>query len=425
MRSMSTRPIAPWLVFAILGSAWTLLSITGIVPVAWLAETMSSTPPLSTSFKLHLARGQATVGVLFLFAATICAPGLRGRIHPWPKACHKRTFLLLCGVTAGIISLGLQTWLFSGIPHVTDATCHWFQARILASGSLFATAPECHEHFYQHNMIMTSDGKWFARYPPGTAAMLCLGIWLGIPWLIMPALFAFSAVACYFLMKAFLPESAARGATLLYVGSPLALLLSASYMSHLPFMAFCMGGLAAFIHATKRAYRTGKPDRRLAAAAGLMLGMAGLTRPQDLVLVGCVGALCSLCCPRSTWPALLRTAVRVVPWLVPAAAITAGLNHVYYGNPLALGYGFSESRRSNARHPGATWLFGNLYAASGRRTVCVGARPAQPIPFWVASIVDLRPICPRMPGGQASDVGLPPGDFVHPSLFLRVQLSRL
>lgn len=336
---------ASWWILAVAAVFILLSAALGFHPAVHLARLLSPDGILSNWYVGQLIRSQIVVGVLLLAAAPFAAwwPAMKRHVCNRPCFRRDRLFAAYAAALATTLSLVILFGLFDSMPHVTDATCHYFQAKIFSSGRMYAPVPACYEFFVQHNMIMTADGKWFARYPPGTALLLACGFVLHLGWLMLPLATGLAVASLFYLARTFYSPVTARSATVLFALSPLSLLLGASYMSHIPFLAFFLLGLAVFF-----AMRSGRARGRIArwigfTVAGSSLGFSALCRPQDFALLGVVCILGWAWSPRSTWWGVATDALRMLPGLMLAATIMLYANAVYYGNPFALGYGFSEA----------------------------------------------------------------------------------
>lgn len=312
----------------------------GFYPVATGARLLSPDGAIESGTAALMHGSQHALAALLLLAALL--PGALARRwcdalaamerHParWPY-----------GAAAAALAWTVQEFLFDGMPHITDATSHWFQARILAAGHLAAPLPACYEFFAQHNVIMSPEGLWHTKYFPGQAAFLALGALARLPSLVMPAGWGLATIAATALTERAFDRATARWAALLLALSPIGALLAGSFMSHSTFVLF--SALALWFAAT--AIDRAREGRRAFAwwmGAGACAGWAALTRPQDLVtpLALVAGYLVFA---KDAW----RAALRAIPGAALGAALPAaclvGWNVALYGSPLASGYHFGSS----------------------------------------------------------------------------------
>lgn len=241
----------------------------------------------------------------------------------------------LFGVAAGLSAL-VQRGLFSSMPHVTDAIAHVFQAKILCLGRTSAPLPPCHESFFQYYLFMTSDGRWFSRYPPGTALLIAAAMRLSLTSMLGPLLAGLGVVAMHRLFRRWLSIGEARWAGILVALSPMLVMLGGSYMSHTPSLTLFA---AAFLGLVSGLEASDVWMRRLRlTGSGFCASFALLVRPQDALLLAPPFLLACSLAPVD-WR---RRSLMAVGWLI-VGAIGPGLlflwwNTVQYGRPLALGY---------------------------------------------------------------------------------------
>jgi hypothetical protein len=237
-----------------------------------------------------------------------------------------RAYVLVCALALLAAAASLSSVLFARNPHNVDSIAQLFQARIFLGGSLTAPAPEYPE-FFGATHLVTHEGRWFSQYPPGHPALLIFGLLAGLPWLINP-LFAAGTLALVFAAaRRLLGEAGARLSAALYLVSPFALFMSASYMNHVT----CSFFLALALYAAVRAEGNG---RGLAwpLATGAALAAAATIRPLEAAAWAAV--LCLWIVFRKGWR----------PGLVVGAACLVGLaplllyNGLTTGHPLRFGY---------------------------------------------------------------------------------------
>jgi hypothetical protein len=184
-------------VLAAAGLSLLALSFARLFPMIEIARAISQDGALSETFASGLVHSQWTLAICLIAVAAVwhVGAGPLARTLNRVEALPSRVFFGAIGGLAFATALVLQQGLFDGIPHVTDATSHWFQARIFASGHVYAAVPPCPDHFFQHHVVMTADGKWFTKYTPGHALLLAMGMALRLPWVVMPFITALGAIA--------------------------------------------------------------------------------------------------------------------------------------------------------------------------------------------------------------------------------------
>ncbi len=163
---------------------------------------------------------------------------------------------------------------YHGEPHIFDASAYFFAAKMYALGHLSVPIPPAIDRFPGPFMIQF-NGQWFGQYAPGTALTLVPGIWLGVPWLVEPALGTLALFGIGLIAARLYDRKIATLAVLLGTLSPFYTYLAASYLSHTIALFYFVWGLWALLR-----FAQGQDTWNMALAA-TFFGMAALTR--DLV----------------------------------------------------------------------------------------------------------------------------------------------
>src|SRR5215831_15306286 len=102
----------------------------------------------------------------------------------------------LLAATLVIPALLVSFLMAQRLPMAGDDYAYMYQAKLFASGRLYAQDPLYNPSlpFYeclQTHCITDDQGHRFSKYPPGWPLLLAVGVKLGIPWLVDPLLGAF------------------------------------------------------------------------------------------------------------------------------------------------------------------------------------------------------------------------------------------
>ena len=217
-------------------------------------------------------------------------------------------------IVAVIIAATLSQAVLGGIPHVQDSIAMLFQARIFASGKLFAASPPFPGAF-DCEFILVDGGKWYGKYFPGFSILLVPGVLARLPWMVNPVIGGLTLVIIFLLARDLFGERVAKTSVLLALLSPFFLFMSASYMSHSASML--LSSLLCF--SVVRSARS--PRSSLwPLIGGIALGFNLITRPYTALLVTVPAAIYFLVCSRSQG----RLAKRFIIALIPVAILTAG-----------------------------------------------------------------------------------------------------
>jgi hypothetical protein len=262
-------------------------AVLGLFPLANAMTNGAAMPWWPLAVREWLLRGAVVIVIAALLAAL-----LGPRIDTW-YARAERELLAIPGRVFGtaVAALALVAaafyarFCFAGQPFTTDEMAQLWHGRILLSGHI-AAVPEPLREFFNTAPVFDRDRRWFSQYPIGGPAFIALGLLLRAEWLVNPVLLALSTWNVYRFLAIAFDELTARVTTLVFVISPMVLIMAASQMNHLPALAFATLGLASLAAwdraATRRALWTE------AAIVGAAVGVVALVRPLDAALVGLV-----------------------------------------------------------------------------------------------------------------------------------------
>ena len=180
-------------------------------------------------------------------------------------------FLTFVCAVALLATAAASLFAFERLPHLEDEVAYLFQAKTLALGRLTVDSPANEEAFWTP-FVLDYQGQRFGKYPPGWPAVLALGVLGRAPWLVNPLLAALSLYLVYRLGRTLYDERSGVLAATLGLVSPLFLVLSGSYLSHLASLVWLLLFSLWFVWTAQ-----GR-SRWFAVGAGLAVGMAFLTR---------------------------------------------------------------------------------------------------------------------------------------------------
>jgi hypothetical protein len=304
-----------WVVSALLAlllvsTAYTLLKAPRKPPPGvWLAFALVTVTclPLTPTGAAHLLPVLSGACGLLMLTASAAGNLSDSMVNLWRRITARTAsltavrFLLLLFAFSVALNL-LATWLlFDGTPHVQDGIDHLFGARLLAQGRLTAPAPP-HQLAFFFPHLLVHHFEWFPQYPPGWTALLAMGVFAGVPWLVNPLLGGLLSLAFYALGTAMWGPSRGRVVGLVSALCPFLVVLHASHMSHTSALLACVAAVWQWVRYKKGA------GPGTGVLAGLLLGGAFLIRPFDAMLVGIgIGADLALSVPLAS-RSLRRTA---------------------------------------------------------------------------------------------------------------------
>ncbi|UCF18868.1 MAG: glycosyltransferase family 39 protein [Gemmatimonadota bacterium] len=294
----------------------------------WLGFETAESLLYGTS-NLQVLVTSSIVAALTLVAARLGGARLDQRLEIWRErvlALPGTGFVLAAAALAIIVDALLSGALFSHNPHLVDSIAQLFQARIFLAGSLSAPAPDQIE-FFAASHLVEHVGRWFSQYPPGHPALLALGMAVGLPWLVNPVFAGGTVLLVFLAARRLLGEGSAKLAAVLYLLSPFALFMGASFMNHVTVGFFLGLALYAAVRATEPGALLIWP---LLTGGGL--GAAAAIRPLEAAAwAGVLGIWLLI---RGGW----RRAFAAGLACIAAALPLLGYNTVTTGHPLRFGY---------------------------------------------------------------------------------------
>ena len=360
---MSTIGVWPWALSLVLAlGAVMTLGGSELRDVTRLAVAGLRRHPAATAFTLLLVVGAPFIGREYVFlrpygqwlvtsTITFIALWLLAfRLGSKTEYTVDRLLHLTPGRMALLVMIAgtAISWLvLDGIPHVSDEIAYQFEARAMAQGVLAIPAPMVPEAFtFTHTLV---DGnRWYGIMNPGWSAILAVGYFLRVPWLMTPVLGAATVLllAAFYRAAGFEKRDTTL-AVLLVAVSPFFVFMNGTFMAHPANLLF----FALFAWAWARLLASGL--MRYAVIAGLALALNLLVRPLDTVaVVAPFGILLLLQARRR--PALLIAAAVTTVMAALGPAITLGYNAALTGDALEM----PMTRYFDLRAPGQRFGLG-------------------------------------------------------------------
>lgn len=243
------------------------------------------------------------------------------RLPPW---------VIIFALLAFTVSLILSNALFSKTPFINDEFGYLFQAKLFASGHLYAPSPELKEAFDFPHII--NNGKWYSQYPPGLPILLVPFMFINAPWLLNPLLAALSVIIFYLLGLELFGKREALLSAILCSLSMWFLTMSATYMSHTSNMLFFSLFLLFFFRSLK------KQDISNGILGGLSLGIAFLIRPYETVWACIPFVIYYGLKLISSKRSLLKNALVFCVSAILVISILFIYNYLTNGSPFLMGY---------------------------------------------------------------------------------------
>lgn len=185
--------------------------------------------------------------------------------------------------------LYISYYLYQGMPHVLDAITYFNQAKIFASGQLYASVTR--ENMMLGGPFMNAyDGKWFMVFGPGTSFLLAIGFLIKAPWIVMPVMGALSLAGVYMLGKRWYGQKIALFSLVLIISSPFYSFISGSYLSHTATLFFIVFSFY-FWNVFCAELTKNKTKYIWLILSAVFLGIAFLVREAVSVMFGIYGIL--------------------------------------------------------------------------------------------------------------------------------------
>jgi hypothetical protein len=193
-------------------------------------------------------------------------------------------FVVGCSLFVVVLTGLLSYFVYQSHPHIPDETQYVFQAKYMAAGQLTVTPPAVPKAFSMY-MVPYQDDRWYSIFSPAFPAVLSVGVWAGVMWLVNPLLSGLCILLAYLFFQNVYSRPFARAGVILLACSPWFVFTGMSLMSHTFALACSLGAALLLTVALKR--------RRwsFALGTGLLIGVASLIRPLDgLILAALLGA---------------------------------------------------------------------------------------------------------------------------------------
>ena len=333
-----------------------ILAVFGLLPIAnWIAGGHDA-PWYGARLRLWSIGGAVVVAIALAVGRAVrqrpalWPAGQWGRLAARWYAADRRIDGLLALVAGGLYAV-ISRVVFSAKPLLTDEIIQLVQARIFASGRLWAPAP-LYPEFTSSVHLLDWGGKVYGQFPPGGPAMLAIGTVLHIEWLVGPIAGALGVYVFARLLRMVEPrDGVALAALLLFAFAPFCAFLSGSMMNHVTAATWLLVAALALAVATRSAAAV----PRAALAMGFAFGVAAAIRPLDAV---------AFALPAAAWLTLRAMRggaphLRALLWsglgiAIPVAALLA-VNAAQTGHPLEFGYVAMWGRSTGIGFHDAPW----------------------------------------------------------------------
>jgi len=297
-----------------------------------------------------------------------------GADHPGPRPARLVPSAVRwnwVGVSVGflvLIALGIRLWVsrgvLEGLAHTPDEVAYMLQAKWLVANKLYQAAPPIQEYLAVP-FTYFRDQKWFSIYPVGWPLVLAVGQAIGLPWIVSPICGALYVLLLFLIGQELYGKLVGLAAALLGALSPMAILMSSSYLSH--------GSAALMIALFLWLFLVGRRRGSLPilCLSGASLGFAFGIRPLTAVAVACPFAILLL-------SELLRSKEKRVTLRSLGAFILGGVvgslpvlisNHLITGSAFSFAYSYGAGRSFSVQYSPAALMYLDATVASVLPTI--------------------------------------------------------
>ena len=202
-----------------------------------------------------------------------------------PAGPDRLVWALAAGVTLAAVALAL--FAYQRHPHIPDEVVYLYHARYFAAGQLAMPLPAAPDAF-SVDLMMYQPTRWFSPVPPGWPAILAVGAFFGVPWLVNPILGGANILLAHSFLREIYPRRTARLAVVLLAASPWHLFMAMNFMTHTATLSCALAAALAVARLRR------DPRLRWAALGGVCLGLVSLIRPLDGVAMALLLGVWSL-----------------------------------------------------------------------------------------------------------------------------------
>jgi len=237
-------------------------------------------------------------------------------------------FAVAAAIWVMLLAAFLAYFVYQAYPHVPDEAQYLFQARYMAAGQLTVQAPQVPEAFRLY-MVPYLDDRWYGIFPPGWPAMLAVGVWVRVDWLVNPILAGICLLLAYIFFQQLYDKRTARIAVILLSCSPWFIFMGMSYMPHMFTLATALGAAVIVLNSfvSKRSWTC--------LPAGALIGVVSLVRPLDGAIVAALLGVAVLVGSHS-WRQRIISSINLVVGTIVTAATVLPYDRAVTGNALLM-----------------------------------------------------------------------------------------
>ncbi len=290
-------------------TGWQLL---GVGLVFFVTSATLSADPLEYGIELVAA---ALLQLVHLGALVLAVKSVPRSLLPQAEARFER-LPQLAALFVFVLAATLCWFSYQRHPHIPDEVVYLYHARYLAKGMLTMPLPAAAPAF-NVDLMMYDRGVWYCPVPIGWPAVLAIGAFFHVEWLVNPILGGLGVLLAHAIVRDLYGEKNARLAAVLIATSPWYVFLAMSFMTHtLTLVSALLAG-----YGLVRLRRT--QQLRWALLTGAFVGVVSLIRPLEGVACAATLGLWSL------WFGTLGQKIKNALAMAASAAMVGALQLPY------------------------------------------------------------------------------------------------
>lgn len=253
---------------------------------------------------------------------------LNGSDEPTATRSRLDRFAVGAALFVVLLAAALSYFVYQAYPHVPDEAQYLFQARYMAAGQLTVKAPAVPEAFSLY-MVPYLDDQWYSIFSPGWPAMLAVGVWAGVEWLVNPVLAGVCILLAYVFFQQVYDRRSARIAVILLSCSPWFIFMGMNFMGHMFTLASALAAAVILLNslASRRTWTC--------LLAGGLIGVVSLIRPLDGAIVAVLLGITVLAYS-ITWRQRILSATALVSGTIATASLVLPYDMAVTGNAFVM-----------------------------------------------------------------------------------------
>ncbi len=262
-------------------------------------------------------------------------------------------WVVVACLIASIVPIAFSQFILNGEPLTNDGAAYRYQAELFERGELSRDIGDLSD-FFPARQIQPGPLA-FSKYPPGHSAVLALGGWLGLPWL-LPGLLAALVPFLTWLIARRCGLRTPHRAALLVAISPALLGVQSLWLSHATSVPMCLLFAYAVLAASDEIERHRGRAILWGLLGGFAISVAFTARPLTAVAVALPFVISIVL---SAGPRAWSVSVAAFLAFLPGAGFFLWINQQLTGSPLQTAYGLYSATVS----PNDRWGLVNLGTA--------------------------------------------------------------